>query len=65
MDPTITWFIIGIFVIGFMAVLCFGLAVLNKDLENRREQNDQSGNTIPQKDLTTDQGTDSKLVENH
>ncbi|MCI0667580.1 MAG: hypothetical protein L0Y38_03760 [Methylococcaceae bacterium] len=47
MDPSIAWFIIGIFVIGFMAILCYGLAVLNKDLENRRERNKKSGNNIP------------------
>lgn len=44
MDPTITWFIIGFFVIGFMAILCFGLAVLNKDLDNRRGENNKTGN---------------------
>jgi hypothetical protein len=46
MDPSIAWFIIGIFVIGFMGILCFGLAVLNKDLENQRERNKKSGNNI-------------------
>lgn len=51
MDPSITWFIIGIFVIGFIALLCFGLAVLNKDLENRRELNDTRTKNKPDKDF--------------
>ncbi|MGH8476848.1 MAG: hypothetical protein ACRERS_00465 [Methylococcales bacterium] len=37
MDMTLDWTIIGIFVIGFMGVLCYGLAVLNQDLEEKRD----------------------------
>ena len=41
MDMAITWAIIGVFVIGFMGVLCVGLAVLNRDLEDKREHERQ------------------------
>ena len=34
----IAWIIIGVFVVGFMGVLCYGLAVLNQDLEDKRQQ---------------------------
>jgi len=38
MEMNITWMIIGVFVMGFMGILCFGLGVLNQDLEEKREQ---------------------------
>ncbi|MGH8559123.1 MAG: hypothetical protein ACRESZ_17045 [Methylococcales bacterium] len=44
MDMTLDWTIIGIFVIGFMGVLCYGLAVLNRDLEEKHDH-DKSNTT--------------------
>lgn len=31
----------GVFVIGFMGVLCYGLAVLNRDMEDKRDHDRQ------------------------
>jgi len=36
-DMTFTWAIISVFVIGFMGVLCYALAVLNRDLDEKQE----------------------------
>jgi len=41
MEINLTWTIIGVFVMGFMGLVCYGLAVLNRDMEDKRDHERQ------------------------
>lgn len=40
-EINLTWMIIGVFVMGFMGIVCYGLAVLNQDMEDKRDHGSQ------------------------